>query len=418
MRHPLPSAALALAAAIPAAYAAPAPQETEAQGPADLWEALGTGRTWLDLRYRYEGADIDGFAVDGDASTLRTALGYETSRYEGFRGLLEFEAISLIGDNNYNSTTNGVTDHPVVADPVGSEINQVYVAYDGFEGVDVRLGRQEISLGTDRFIGAVPWRQNHQSFDALRVIADDIGGGVSLDYSTVWNVNRIFGDDSPRGDELLNAHFLNVNADLGTIGKGTAYGYLVDFDQTQALSSNTFGARIEGAHDVGEGNIGYVFEAAQQTDAFSNPVDLDAEYTFIELRGTLAKTTLKVASETLGGSGNAGDKFSTPFATLHKFNGFADVFLNTPDAGLVDQYVSIARPFEVEGLPGPIKLMARYHVFSSDAGSVDYGTELDLNALIPLTKRVKLGLRYADFDADEAFVDTTRFMAWLHYRVF
>ncbi|MEL6431215.1 MAG: alginate export family protein, partial [Planctomycetota bacterium] len=279
-----------------------------------------------------------------------------------------------------------------------------------------RLGRQEISLDNDRFIGAVPWRQNHQSFDGLRVIAKDVGG-VKIDYSAVSNVNRIFGDRSARGNELLNGHFANVSTDLGSVGRGTVYGYLVDFNDTQVLSTNTFGARVVGKHDVGSGKVGYVVEAAQQTDAFSNPVDVDADYLHLELNGSIEKFNVRIASETLGGSGDVGDKFSTPFATLHAFNGFADVFLNTPDGGLVDQFVTVSRPIAVGGLPGPIKLRASYHVFTSDAGSLDYGTELDLDAVIPLTDRAKLGLRYADFDADDAFADTTRFMAWLHVRV-
>lgn len=412
LQIPLVPLLLAVVAPSSAALQEADPEAT----PNGLWEALGAGRTWLNLRHRFEAASIDGLPKDADASTLRTALGYETGRYKGFRALLEFESISLVGDDNFNSTTNGAVEYPVVADPVGTEVNQVYLGYDGFDGVDVRLGRQEISLGNQRFVGAVPWRQNHQSFDALRVMAD-VSSSTKLDYSAVWNVNRIFGDQSTQGDEMLNAHFLNVVADLGEVGQGTAYGYLVDFDDNRTLSSNTFGARFEGEADLGEVKVGYVVEAAQQTDAYGNPIDLDADYRFLELAGTFAGTTLKLGSETLGGSGAPGDRFSTPFATLHKFNGFADVFLNTPDAGLEDNYVALSRSFDVEALPGPIKLLARYHVFSSDAGDSDYGTELDLNAAVPLSERIGLGLRYADFDADGGFADTTRFMAWLTVRV-
>ena len=34
--------------------------------------------------------------------------------------------------------------------------------------------------------------------------------------------------------------------------------------------------------------------------------------------------------------------FSTPLATLHKFNGWSDQFLTTPKEGLVDLYASIS----------------------------------------------------------------------------
>ena len=40
--------------------------------------------------------------------------------------------------------------------------------------------------------------------------------------------------------------------------------------------------------------------------------------------------------EYLEGNGTIG--FSTPLATLHKFQGFADVFLTTPASGITDAY--------------------------------------------------------------------------------
>ena len=48
-------------------------------------------------------------------------FGYETGDYKGFKALLEIEDVTPIGRDNYNSTTNGVTDRPVVADPDGTE---------------------------------------------------------------------------------------------------------------------------------------------------------------------------------------------------------------------------------------------------------------------------------------------------------
>ncbi len=65
--------------------------------------------------------------------------------------------------------------------------------------------------------------------------------------------------------------------------------------------------------------------------------------------------------------------FSTPLATLHAHNGWADKFLSTPAQGLVDLSVMVG--YKAKGF-GVAK--AIYHDFSSDVGSVNYGTELDL----------------------------------------
>lgn len=75
----------------------------------------------------------------------------------------------LGNDDLYNSTTNGETTRPVVADPETTEVNQSYVQYkasDEFEGIEeltFRGGRQIIKLDNLRFIGAVDWRQVNQT---------------------------------------------------------------------------------------------------------------------------------------------------------------------------------------------------------------------------------------------------------------
>ena len=76
----------------------------------------------------------------------------------------------------------------------------------------------------------------------------------------------------------------------------------------------------------------------------------------------------------LGGDGET--SFQTPLATKHAFNGWADKFLlATPANGLVDAYLTAT------GKVAGIKLLATYHMFSSDEGGDDYGSELDLLAV-------------------------------------
>jgi hypothetical protein len=49
----------------------------------------------------------------------------------------------------------------------------------------------------------------------------------------------------------------------------------------------------------------------------------------------LSSLTAKIAYEVLGSDGR-NYAFATPFATLHKFNGWSDQSLGTPSQGLVD----------------------------------------------------------------------------------
>ena len=59
---------------------------------------------------------------------MRSTLGYETGRLNGFGAFIEFENVTDLGGDNYNSTTNGETDYSVVADPDGTEVNQAYLS--------------------------------------------------------------------------------------------------------------------------------------------------------------------------------------------------------------------------------------------------------------------------------------------------
>jgi hypothetical protein len=70
----------------------------------------------VDLRARYESVEQGGFAETAEAMTSRLRLGFQTAPYRSTALLAEGVAIDDLVDD-YNSTTNGQTQYPVVADP-------------------------------------------------------------------------------------------------------------------------------------------------------------------------------------------------------------------------------------------------------------------------------------------------------------
>ncbi|MED5432978.1 MAG: hypothetical protein VX920_11630, partial [Pseudomonadota bacterium] len=98
--------------------------------------------------------------------------------------------------------------------------------------------------------------------------------------------------------------------------------------------------------------------------------------------------------------------FQTPLATKHAFNGWADLFLATPADGLEDTFVTVG------GKLAGFKLAAIYHDFKSNEGSTDYGTEMDLLVARPIGKHYTVGLKYADYSADDFGADTSKYWAW------
>lgn len=160
--------------------------------------ALTGGKVDVDLRYRYEYVDQENFVLDAKASTLRLRLGYTTGLYYGLFVMAEFNGIWVVGSEQYNSTANGLTQYPVVADPEGDELNQGYLGYRPLDMMTFKLGRQRIKLDNDRWVGNVGWRQNEQVYDAL-LGSTSLGlEGLTARYGYLRKVHRIFGNQGPR----------------------------------------------------------------------------------------------------------------------------------------------------------------------------------------------------------------------------
>jgi len=362
-------------------------EETSSSG---LAEALAAGSHWVKMRLRYESVDQDSFSDQADALTLRTLLGYKSGDWDGFSMLLEAEDVSPIGDDDFNSTVNGKGSFPVVADPDGTEVNQAFLQYGGFEDTQVRAGRQRIVLGDARFVGNVGWRQNEQTFDAYSVNSSRIDG-LDVFYAHVTNVNRINGESHAAGNQAMASNLLQISHDLDGFGRLEAFLFDLDYTDTVGASTSTVGATLAGNHETESFELLYRAAFAQQSDAHDNPTDIDAGYMNLELGVQLDAVTIKVGQELLEGSGNPGDSFQTPLATGHKFNGWADKFLGTPDAGLEDTYVSLSGTWK------GTNLLAVMHQFQSDEGSMDYGDELNLLASRKLDCGPTAGIKYADY---------------------
>ena len=148
------------------ASAAPAMAE-EPLGPIEIGDGV-TIDPILDMRFRVETADQETFAEDATSMTVRTRAGAELKWAEKFSFLVEGEGTFQI-DDDYNDTIpdNGVEPFPVIADPETFELNRVQVGYKGKNG-SVTIGRQRIIHEDARFVGNVVWRQNEQTYDAIR----------------------------------------------------------------------------------------------------------------------------------------------------------------------------------------------------------------------------------------------------------
>jgi len=364
------------------------------------------GTAKLDLNLRYATVDQDNARRDADALTLRTRLNYTTKSFSGFSAVVEFEdSRTVLGLDEYNDTLGNNPEYSVIADPETTELDQAYVQYKK-QGFTAKVGRQVIALDAHRFIGHVGWRQDRQTFDAI-TFQYKFNKDLKAQYSYVNQRNRIFAEER---DLDAKDHFLNVSYKT-SLGKLVAYGYLLEVDNGTDNSLDTWGASFKGKKKLGNTPFLYDLEIATQSSE-SATTDFDALYTRVDVGVVVQGITAKLGLETLG-SDDGAYGFATPLATLHKFNGWSDQFLGTPNVGLEDLYVK----FIGKAFGG--KWLVAYHDFSADDGTPtidDLGSEVNLQYTRKFAEHYRFGIKYANYsagDADAGKVDTDRAWLWV-----
>lgn len=381
---------------------------------------IGDGVTFdpiIEGRLRYEGVDTP--TVDADAVTLRLRAGFELKHSSGLSFLAEGEGTLGI-DNSYNAFPFAVasrqrrTQFAVVPDPQNIDLNRLQIGWKGKAGA-ITIGRQRINLDDQRFVGSVGWRQNEQTFDAVR--GETKLGPVAFDV-TYSNAQRtIFGIDAAQR-QSFGGDFVFASA-AGKVGpvNAKAFTYLLSYDESFAFanSSASYGGRATASLPLAKPlKLNLLGSYAHQTDYGTNPVRYKADYVALEAALASKALTVTAGYELLGGDARAGKAFQTPMATLHKFNGWADLFLTTPQTatygGLQDWYGGIAYRFDgVKALPG-LNAAVVYHRYDSDYGNVRYGDEWNASIGFKI-KRAAILAKYANYNAKGFGVNTDKL--WL-----
>jgi hypothetical protein len=364
-----------------------------------LRSAIGATRWLLDARLRTEAVDQEPLADDAHATTLRARFGFETGKVGKTSLLVEGEAVvPLETDYRPDPAVASKLTYPVVPDPEAYELNRFQLVNTSIPGTTLTLGRQRILLDDQRFVGNVGWRQNEQTFDALRVVNKSVENLV-LDVTYLNRVNRVFGPDSPQGAYEGDSGLLNASYQT-KIGRITGFGYLLQFDDLPGVpaavrdSTSTYGLRFAGERPAGKFKIGYAASWATQRDAGDNPLDFDLDYEFLELSASYAQFGLGAGIEVLAGNGVKG--FTTPLATLHKFQGWADKFLATPPNGLEDRYVNATVNLKAVGGLDTLGVVLGFHDYDAERIPGDYGSEVNAS-IAAKAKKVSLLLKYADY---------------------
>src|SRR5688572_6617018 len=360
-----------IACAIAAVFGGADDARADAQSP--IIGAFGESKPILDMRVRTETVEQDGIANNAHATTLRLRAGFETGKAWNTALLIEGEGVMPIGKSyRPDPTVPEMTAYPVVPDPEGYEINRFQLTNTSLPGTAITLGRQRIALDDQRFVGPVAWRQNEQTFDALRVVNRTVANLV-IDATYFNKVNRLFGEKSPQGDYEGDSGLLNVSYQTKA-GKVTAFGYLLDFENIVGVpaavrdSTATYGLRFAGEKPVGKIKLAYAASYATQSDYADNPLTFDLDYKMAELTATFRQYSLGVGKEIMEGdlvAPGVTKGFTTPLATLHKFQGWADKFLTTPGNGLEDLYATAGVTLKGVGALDTVAAVVSFHDYET-----------------------------------------------------
>ena len=353
-----------------------------------------------ELRPRFEVTDKkDDGKNSAKAGTVRTRLAVSTNSLVGVAGLsakIGLTSVNNFGYTNYApASTSG--NYETILDAQQAMLSEAYVSYTAAD-TTVLAGRSHINLDDQRFIGTVGWRQMERAYDTLTVMNKSVEGLTLLGayvygYAGVANVTTT----------ETNSALINVNYKLGDALVISAFDYML------ADIHDTYGLRVSGNVPVSGVKLDYAASYAQQKDAslkFRNTTTtkIDASYYDVALGANISGVIVGAEYEVLGKANGASVKgFTTPLATLHKFQGFADEFLGqtaaTNNNGLCDASVKLGYADKSLG-----KLIGFYHKFNAQTGTAkDLGSEFDAvyaNA-IPGVNGLNGLLKMAMFQAGE-----------------
>ena len=290
---------------------------------------------------------------------------------------------------------------------------EAYAEYALTESFSLKFGRQAISYGDQRFLGALGWAASGRAHDAF--VGKFKIGSSSLDAG--FTLNSGF----HRSEGAFDARVRSGNKSLQfawftpSISADISAPVMIVNETYQNLDS--LGA-FSGAH------TNRTTAAIMPKIKLSDDLTLDGSFYYQFSGDTHAATllavnaTYKVGKSSIGigadivsaDDPNTDDKtenFRQPYGTNHKFYGFMDFFYVAPagieDRGLNDFFVKAKVPAGDKSA-----LIAHVHYFTHPYATAEnesgtLGQELDLIYNLNVSKAYNVKLGYSQFLADDNF---------------
>jgi len=363
--------------------------------------------TYGHLRARGELVDTDASESAGRAGTTQLRVGVKANNVLDVEGLsATFEANHVDAwIDEYNDGSGNKDGYATILDPELTTLTQGFLQYDR-DYYSVKLGDQLIMLDDHRFFGNVGWRQTPQSFSALTTeIRPNDKTTIFLGFGN--KRYTILGEEQ---DYRNGLGLININYKPNDKTSVSPFVYMIQD------THDTYGITAKGWLPIDEhSKVGALVTYATQGEASlgDNPTDIDAD--FLRVKAYYKKKGLKLFVETTqyGADTTNDTSFTTPFATLHKFDGWADQFVGIASSGAEDGLNStkIGTSYKTKHLG---KLYLAYLLYESNEGGNDYGNEINISHGYHLTKHTHILSKVALYNASDDYgSDTSKYIVQL-----
>lgn len=250
--------------------------------------------------------------------------------------------------------------------------------------LDIKIGRMELTYGSEKFIGPVGWSNIGRAFDGGIITYKN--KSIKADLFAIREFEKFNPSDS------LDQNIYGFFTDLYLTSSIKIQPFIIwqRINPTSYLDRATLGFYLKGEHgrfqhevDFGY-QLGSAFIANRKQDVNAYTFSLSGDYTF-KLKH---KPTIGLQLDYASGDNNPADNnykvYTTLYPTTHKFYGYMDYFINiqndTYGLGIMD----LVAKFSCNPL-NKLKFNFNYHLFKSaedyklvsSSTSKNFGSELD-----------------------------------------
>ena len=266
-------------------------------------------------------------ANDDDFLLTRIRLHTDLRTCQYFR--LYVEGISALSNGRDLPTSDKSGKRPIDEDDLDLQNAFIDLSPLGEDNLIVRVGRQEMSYGRERMIGALDWANTRRTFDAVRALTKVGDWRMDAFAAQVVQVQRYEFNDGDSGQELYGVYAAGKIAGVGV----DVYGLSRNKDGVAGKPDderNTLGSRLAG--DFGDSGFDYDVEAGYQfgdqggANIRAWSVASQAGYNIPQCP---FKSRVFVGYDYATGDGNAKDGMATRYDQLyptgHAFFGLIDL---------------------------------------------------------------------------------------------